>query len=687
MAARETGQARPRRPAVLAALLAGLCAGLLPAAAAQCSLGLNFQPPGAPNVPYSWTVLGQAALKPAGNNDTGRIAPVRLAAAPVPVLHVLPAHPLVGAPSSCVSDCLPPPPPAAAAPARRLMQAEAAGPAGDEEQQQQQYDAQSSQSVEVPLELIWELPLESQIAPEAGAEAGSGGPLSLEAAAGPSEPAGPSQAKPAAGEKAAAKAPADGPKTATKAAAPAAGAPAASGPGKAPPPANATGPAPDAKPPPRKCAKSTDPGTLLEPASWSLSWSLDGGAPVKAGPFQGSKPAEIRLDALAGLPKGQHNLSVTLTLHAGSASVSGAGALPAANMTATRAVSFLLVDPSEAPDPTSTTKSSADPAADSVASKYWCALSFNVGGAIVKNKTVERAPEDGPLSSGAFQCARECNKMGPGCGAFGVVGADCYLMSKVNVTAGGADSLVTAMCMKNVQDWNALGAAHGVAAARDRYYCLPTFDVQGGPAGQSDEPAAGAKPPVTDFPLNTDPLVCAASCSATQGCEYFVQIKPAGCYLKSRPFDSDGRFGTTGPSPSVDVSCFRGEDAWLRAGSILDAALPQLRAGFAGGVLTGSVAGAAGLVGNATAATYYCAREYSVNGTVHSKTDVGEGAPGWPSGGCQGQRAPTALQLRRAPLSAAPAPPPAPPSRARLGGSAGAISHFPPVTLRTPACS
>ena len=98
-------------------------------------------------------------------------------------------------------------------------------------------------------------------------------------------------------------------------------------------------------------------------------------------------------------------------------------------------------------------------------------------------------------------------------------------------------------------------------------------------------------------------------------------------------FDSDGRFGTTGPNPSVDVSCFRGEDAWLRAGSVLDAALPQLRPGLAGGVLTGSVAGAVGLVGNATAATYYCAREYAVDGTVHSKTSVGEGARARAGGG------------------------------------------------------
>lgn len=195
-----------------------------------------------------------------------------------------------------------------------------------------------------------------------------------------------------------------------------------------------------------------------------------------------------------------------------------------------------------------------DPA-DSLAVKYHCALNFNVGGKIAKNKTVERVAEDGPLSPGAFQvrvggggwgpaegvggqglwlrccarrgransppqththtpqCARECNRMGAGCAAFGVVaGTNCYIMSsvrgyilssiflltlfpcafvcgarlcvaaegraqgqsrppplppplprarQVNASAGGADSLVTAICMKNQKDWMDLGLARG----------------------------------------------------------------------------------------------------------------------------------------------------------------------------------------------------------------------------------
>lgn len=65
--------------------------------------------------------------------------------------------------------------------------------------------------------------------------------------------------------------------------------------------------------------------------------------------------------------------------------------------------------------------------------KYYCVVNFNVGGSIKRNVSVERVAEDGPLSPGAFQCARECNKMGSGCAAFGVVaGSTCYLMSSVS---------------------------------------------------------------------------------------------------------------------------------------------------------------------------------------------------------------------------------------------------------------
>lgn len=88
----------------------------------------------------------------------------------------------------------------------------------------------------------------------------------------------------------------------------------------------------------------------------------------------------------------------------------------------------------------------------------------------------------------------------------------------------------------------------------------------------------------------------------------------------------------TGPNKNVDVTCFRGEEAWMRAGSILDAALPQLPVSYTGGgVLTaataaGAAAGAAGApAGNASALTYYCVREYGLNGTVFSNTTVGAG--------------------------------------------------------------
>jgi hypothetical protein len=246
---------------------------------------------------------------------------------------------------------------------------------------------------------------------------------------------------------------------------------------------------------------------------------------------------------------------------------------------------------------------------------------------------------------------------------------------QVNTTTAGADSLVTAVCMKNVQDWMSLGSSpsnggenaipacliapffpptrpctHPPAPAtipkptetkqkptptpvsgigRDKYYCLPTFDVQGWPAGQGpsmEEFGVPAKAPITDFPMNTEPLICAGQCSTTPGCEYFVQIKPAGCYLKSRPFDSDSKFGSTGPNQNVDVSCFRGDEAWIRAGSVLDAALPQLPVSYTGGgLLTGAVAGVTTLAGNASALTYYCIREYGINGTVYSSSTVGAG--------------------------------------------------------------
>jgi hypothetical protein len=133
-----------------------------------------------------------------------------------------------------------------------------------------------------------------------------------------------------------------------------------------------------------------------------------------------------------------------MTMNPGSASVSGAGAVPKAPESTSRKVFFELVEPTAAMDPIGPPEGAGAPGApagvdpsDLAAVKYYCALNFNVGGTIKKNRTVERVAEDGPLSPGAFQCARECNKMGAGCAAFGVVaGSTCYIMSAVRARDG-----------------------------------------------------------------------------------------------------------------------------------------------------------------------------------------------------------------------------------------------------------
>lgn len=104
--------------------------------------------------------------------------------------------------------------------------------------------------------------------------------------------------------------------------------------------------------------------------------------------------------------------------------------------------------------------------------------------------------------------------------------------------------------------------------------------------------------------------------------------------LKARAFDADSRYGKTGPDMKVDVSCFRGEEGWTRAGGLLDAALPQLPVSYNGGGVLNAGAGATvgplgggAPAGNASALNYYCVREYVVNGSVLSSATVGAGAP------------------------------------------------------------
>lgn len=108
-------------------------------------------------------------------------------------------------------------------------------------------------------------------------------------------------------------------------------------------------------------------------------------------------------------------------------------------------VYFDLVDATDAMDPIGPPEGAPVPGApagtdpaDALAMRYYCALNFNVGGSIKRNTTVERVAEDGPLSPGAYQCARECNRMGAACAAFGVVaGTNCYLMGSVRGLGDG----------------------------------------------------------------------------------------------------------------------------------------------------------------------------------------------------------------------------------------------------------
>jgi len=143
--------------------------------------------------------------------------------------------------------------------------------------------------------------------------------------------------------------------------------------------------------------------------------------------------------------QGEHYIDLNITLQAESAVISGAGSFPFTPLGLNRRIFFDLVGPADAPDPIGPLEGAlpngagSDPA-DSVAMKYYCALNFNVGGKVYGNRTVARVAEDGPLSPGAFQCARECNKAGDECAAFGVVaGNSCFLMSSVRWAMGGGD--------------------------------------------------------------------------------------------------------------------------------------------------------------------------------------------------------------------------------------------------------
>ncbi len=161
--------------------------------------------------------------------------------------------------------------------------------------------------------------------------------------------------------------------------------------------------------------------------------------PLPAPSVSQQHPPRPQTNPATQIPQGPHRVDVTITLAAESAVITGAGALPFTPLMVTRRIPFELVAPADAPDPIGPPEGLAvaggdsDPA-DSVAMKYYCAVNFNVGGKIFSNWTVDRVAEDGPLSPGAFRCARECNRAGEACAAFGVVaGTNCYLMRSVGL--------------------------------------------------------------------------------------------------------------------------------------------------------------------------------------------------------------------------------------------------------------
>jgi hypothetical protein len=238
--------------------------GPSPAAAIWCHLTFNFQPAGAKNVPWGWTLSGQKSL-PKPNNASWDLMTIKLAPFPVPLLHVGAAHPFLDAPPMCVAECLAPPKAAAPATSKGSAPASGAKP-GRHLRQAVTSDAKAA-------------------SPQAGL---SGLPPDADkyykVIAAPTAPATPALAAVIAPE--AAKAPGPAP---TPVPAPAKG---GSSKAAAPPP------------PPPPCATPADPGNLMQPGTWNLTWALDGGKSVTLGPFAGSAAAaEIKLDMLTGLPK------------------------------------------------------------------------------------------------------------------------------------------------------------------------------------------------------------------------------------------------------------------------------------------------------------------------------------------------------------------------------------------------
>lgn len=260
------------------------------------------------------------------------------------------------------------------------------------------------------------------------------------------------------------------------------------------------------------------------------------------------------------------------------------------------------------------------------ASRYYCLRYWSLGGKDAAKVQVPVGDE------GTTACADACNSKGPSCQGFKVAGGtNCILMAAITPGGGKSDAAVSAACVKNQTDW--LAVAKTTAGAG--YYCLPNYDLAGDQAGAPTATSAEAGPPPPRPPgglakpevATTSILLCAEQCRLFEGgsCQFFVQ-QSGICYLKSNMIG--GAFGTTGPSNTTLNTCIQGSETWTLFGGQLDYLLPPptadrleaestggLLAGLGGGAAAGATAAgaAAALGGNAT---YYCIREYVVNGTL-----------------------------------------------------------------------
>jgi hypothetical protein len=413
----------------------------------------------------------------------------------------------------------------------------------------------------------------------------------------------------------------------------------------------------------------------LAPAQYRVSYSFEGAPPAVAGPYSPTDPApSITISEVAQMPPGTWCADVVVALVPETARVTqySAGFLPAKDQFAKRTICFLKkagvapagadaveaeaeaeaeadaaaadaapveeepampvaaaddtpAEPKLLPPQPKAGRGTADPknltapaeavdeAKQAQASRYFCAKFLNLAGKDAGKVAVPAGDE------GTTACADACNSKGGGCQGFKVAGTSCALLGAIAPGAAKADAAVSAACVKKQDDW--LAVAKPTAGAG--FYCLANYDLAGDQAGAPTATSAEAGPPPPRPPgglakpevATTSILLCAEQCRLFEGgCQFFVQ-QSGICYLKSNMIG--GAYGTTGPSNTTLNTCIQGSEAWTLFGGQLDYLLPPPTADRlevdSSLLLPGGGAAAPAGGGNAT---YYCIREYVVNGTL-----------------------------------------------------------------------